>query len=305
MIPNSILITNGKGGVGKTSLAVNLAGIAAHNGWRTLLIDTDPQGNAARDLGVIADTDDGANLSDAILARNVLTPMRAVRPNLDFAAGGPVLDTVGADIQALMARGQYLTALGRLETAIAPHAGRYDLIVLDSPPGEPALQTLAARAAHYLVIPTAPDDCSIDGLANVFERHSHLRTEGGNPDLHILGVAITLTVTNATAVQRRARTALAELLGDETHVFTNTIRFAQAAAAGARSTGRLAHEYETDAAGAEPWWKTHAAGATPVGYSSAAAGLASDYQRLADEILTAYTDRATGRHLHLTGKASA
>ena len=166
MIPNTLLITNGKGGVGKTSLTANLGGLAAFCGWRTLLVDTDPQGNLARDLGVIDTTDDGHNLAQAILGRQPLTPMRAVRTNLDLAPGGHLLDIVPAEIQTLMARGKFNSALAGLETAIAPHAGRYDLIVIDSPPGDRALQTLAARAAHYLVIPTAPDDCSIDGLAS-------------------------------------------------------------------------------------------------------------------------------------------
>jgi chromosome partitioning protein len=292
MIPNTILITNGKGGVGKTSLAANLGGLAAFFGWRTLLVDTDPQGNLARDLGVIDDTDDGANLADAILNRAVLAPMRAVRENLDLAPGGHLLESVPAEIQALMARGQYLSAIGRLETAISPHAGRYDVIVIDSPPGERALQTLAARAAHYLVIPTAPDDCSIDGLANVFDRYNNLRTDGGNPDLEILGVALTLTVTNAHAVRRRARQTLAELLGNQTTVFDHTVRFAQAAATDCRRTGRLAHEYEADAAAASPWWQHRDDTTQPV-YSGAATGLAEDYHALTNEILTTYAQQAS------------
>ena len=56
-----------KGGVGKTSLVANLAGLAANGGWKTLAIDTDPQGNLARDIGVINDADDD-NLTAAILA---------------------------------------------------------------------------------------------------------------------------------------------------------------------------------------------------------------------------------------------
>jgi CO dehydrogenase nickel-insertion accessory protein CooC1 len=56
MIPNTILVMNGKGGVGKTSLVANLGGLAAFAGWRTLLVDTDPQGNLGRDLGVMVPT---------------------------------------------------------------------------------------------------------------------------------------------------------------------------------------------------------------------------------------------------------
>ncbi|CAB4557343.1 MAG: ParA family protein [Actinomycetes bacterium] len=292
MIPNSILVTNGKGGVGKTSLVANVAGLAAASGWRTLAIDTDPQGNLARDLGVLEAADDGTNLHEAILGRTSLAPITSVRDRLDLAPGGPALDGLTSEIHTIMARGQYLTALTLLETALTPITGDYDLIIIDSPPGERALQTLAARAAHHLVIPTAPDDCSIDGLGAVFGRFQHLRTEGGNPELNMLGVALTLTVTQATAVQRRVRHTLSELLDDRVEVFASTVRFAQAAAVACRRDGRLAHEYEQVALNAEPRYATTG----PVeAYSRAATGLASDYQNLTNEILTAHTNHQLRR----------
>jgi chromosome partitioning protein len=173
------------------------------------------------------------------------------------------------------------------ERAIVPIAGGYDLIVIDTPPGERAVQTLAAHAAHHVVVPTAPDDCSIDGLATVFDRVQHLRTEGANPHLDLLGVAITLTVSNARAVQRRLRHTLFDLLAGDVPVFFNSIRFAQAAATDCRRRGLLAHEYETAAHQAGGWWTQ------PDGerYSTAAAGLAADYSALADEILGAHNTR--------------
>ena len=289
MIPNTILITNGKGGVAKTSLVANLAGLAAKGGWKTLAVDTDPQGNLARDFGVINDTDDGDNLAAAILGSSLLRPMVGVRPGLDLVPGGPTLETVPPQIQALMGRGHYLSALGRLEAAIAPIADRYDLIVLDSPPGDRALQTLAARTARFVIVPTAPDDCSVDGLAAVFERVTHLRLEGGNPDLEFLGVVLTLTTANGTAIRRRARRTLHELLGD-IPVFEHTIRFAQAAAVDCRRSGQLAHEYEQAALDAPAWWEQRQH-PEPTLYSSAAASLAGDYHRLVNEVLGQYVIR--------------
>jgi cellulose biosynthesis protein BcsQ len=288
MIRNTILITNGKGGVAKTSLVANLAGLAAKGGWRTLAIDTDPQGNLARDFGVINDTDDGDNLAAAILGTSPLEPMLGVRPGLDLAPGGPSLDAVPPQIQALMSRGNYLSALGRLEAAVAPIADRYDLIVIDSPPGDRALQTLAARASRFVVVPTAPDDCSVDGLAAVFERVTHLRQDGGNPDLEILGVVLTLTTANGRAIRRRARQTLLELLGN-IPLFDNTIRFAQAAAIDCRSAGQLAHEYAATALAAPDCRERRAQ--APARYSVAAASLASDYHGLANEVLASFAVR--------------
>jgi chromosome partitioning protein len=204
MIEHAIVVMNGKGGVGKTSLTANLGGLAAHSGWRVLLIDIDQQGNLARDLGVLDASDAGMNLRAAIAGTAPLAPIPA-RANLDLVPGGEHLEPLTSDINTTIGQGRYRTALAMLEQAITPIAGGYDLIVIDTPPGERAVQTLAAHAAHHVVVPTAPDDCSIDGLATVFDRVQHLRTEGANPHLDILGVAITLTVSNARAVQRRLR----------------------------------------------------------------------------------------------------
>lgn len=292
MIPNSILTINGKGGVGKTSLVANLCGLAAASRWRVLAVDTDPQGNLARDLGVLAASDDGLNLRDAILGRTPLIPLTNVRPGLDLAAGGRHMDSLVAEVQLMMARGQYLTALGLVEAMLAKVADRYDLIVIDSPPGERAIQTLAARAAGHLLIPTAPDDCSVDGLGAVFDLYQQLRVDGGNTDLDILGVVLTLTVSTATNVKRTVRNTLRSLLGEQIIVFDSTIRFAQAAAVDCRRDGRLAHEYEKAALSADPWWKATAKGES---FSSAATGLADDYQQLTNEILAALTATRTAR----------
>ena len=293
MIPNTILTINGKGGVGKTSLVANIAGLTAGSGWRTLAIDTDPQGNLARDLGVLEQADDGTNLRDAILNRTPLTPLRNVRPGLDLAPGGRHLDSLVAEVQLMMARGQYLSALGLFDRMLTGIADNYDLIIIDSPPGERAIQTLAARAAAHLLIPTAPDDCSVDGLGAVFDLYQQLRTDGGNPNLNILGVVLMLTVTTATNVKRTVRNTLTELLGDHIQVFDTTIRFAQAAAVDCRRDGRLAHEYEQAALIADTWWKhTTTKGET---FSRAATGLANDYQQLTNEILTTLTHTTTQR----------
>ena len=292
MISNSLLTINGKGGVGKTSLVANIAGLTAGSGWRVLAIDTDPQGNLARDLGVLPQADDGENLRDAILGKAPLTPLRAVRAGLDLAPGGRHLDSLVAEVQLMMARGQYLTALGLFDRMLATVADGYDLIIIDSPPGERAIQTLAARAAGHLLIPTAPDDCSVDGLGAVFELYQQLRTDGGNPDLGILGVVLMLTVSTATNIKRTVRATLTQLLGSHVKVLDTTVRFAQAAAVDCRRDGRLAHEYEQAAQAAEPWWKNTTKGET---FSRAATGLADDYQRLTNEVLAAFTGATSER----------
>lgn len=284
MIPNSILVMNGKGGVGKTSLVANLAANAAAGGWKVLAVDTDPQGNLARDLGVLAPSDAGRNLREAGLAMELLEPMRDVRPNLDVAPGGEELHGLLGNIQACFSRGQFLSATAVIERAIAPIAASYDLVVMDSPPGEKALQTAAARAARFILIPTCPDECSIDGLGVVFDHYHQLRHEGTNPQLGVLGVVLALVPVAGTAIARRARATLHELLGGQVPVFAQTVRFAQTAAVDCRRLGLTASEYAARACTAEPWYRDRASERC----STAAAGLAADYELLTAQILRRY-----------------
>ena len=82
-------IANGKGGVGKTTLTATLGQIAAAAGRRVLIVDLDPQGTLAYDLGYDADTEGGVELFDAVARRRRLQPtFRDVRPNLDVVAAG-------------------------------------------------------------------------------------------------------------------------------------------------------------------------------------------------------------------------
>ena len=93
-ITNTIAFANGKGGVGKTSVTANVAGIAALSGWRVLTIDLDPQGNLGNDLGYLqsGESDQGAGLMAAIRDDKKLKPLRDVRPGLDSVPGGDDMD---------------------------------------------------------------------------------------------------------------------------------------------------------------------------------------------------------------------
>src|SRR5690349_23660686 len=86
-----VTVANGKGGVGKSTTACNVAGLAAVAGWRVLLIDFDPQGNAGHILGYRWEgrSDGGRHLVDTLITDRPLTPLlRNVRPNLDVVPGG-------------------------------------------------------------------------------------------------------------------------------------------------------------------------------------------------------------------------
>ena len=288
MIPSALMVSNGKGGVLKTSLAANLAGLAATSGWRVLAVDLDPQGNLASDLGVLEQSDGGAGLLAAVADQAPLEPLRDVRPGLDLVAGGPRTAELTGHLSKAALAGQFVH--GWLERALAPLAGGYNLVVFDCPPGEALIHTLALTSAHYVLIPTQPDIASIHGLGAVFGRLLEVRSST-NPAIEVLGVVVGPVGTQSKAIVRDTRARLTELLGESVPVFDRTIRLAQAAAVHCRERGLLAHEYETAAGQATPWYQRRKSGGEGPRFSSAAAGLAEDYQALATEILAAYSAR--------------
>ncbi|MDH4143676.1 MAG: ParA family protein [Acidimicrobiia bacterium] len=325
MIPQAIAVMNGKGGVGKTSLVANLAGLAAAAGWRVLAVDLDQQGNLESRLGYQDRSDQGDGLVAAALDLEPLVVVEAVRPNLDAVAGGAALRNLPNELIRRVATGVITDhrAATWLDEALAPLARRYDLVVFDTPPSGSAIHLAAAVAAHYVVVPTAPDRDSIEGLAEIATLFAEV-LDSWNRDIELLGVALTLLVTGAVAIERRARDELGSILAPGLPVFDRTIRFAQKAATHFAERGVLAHEYESEAAAAEPWFSrlrppperepgsspdetlTPGANATartapdttgeadetsPVAYSSAASGLAADYEGVVNEILSAFSVR--------------
>jgi cellulose biosynthesis protein BcsQ len=292
VLVNTLAVVNSKGGVGKTSVAANIAGLAARAGWHTLIADLDAQGNLSRDLGYYESSDDGQALFEAILASRPPQP-RQVRPNLAVVTGGGLLARLDA---ALTGEHQPNPAgsarLYSLESTLAPLAGDYDLIVLDCPPSVSApLVTEALNLARFAVIPTRCDEASIDGLAGLAGHVNALTASGGNPDLEVLGVVLFDVGATHTAIHRTARGQLEELLQGITPVLQATIRSGPRAAHDMRRLGLLAHEYEHHADQALPWHEAHRRGLQPPRFAANADGLASDYEQLTHELLEQFLQR--------------
>lgn len=294
MIPNVVAVTNGKGGVLKTSITANLAGVASAGGWSVLLVDTDPQGNLARDLGLVEESDQGAGLRDAVADSGSIVPVKA-RERLDWIPGGEHLDDLVAELNRRALTGKFAGVLGSLEAVLRPLAHSYDIILIDTPPGDAMLQRCTAEAAHFALVPTAPDEASIDGLNKVAARMIEARQT--NPDYDILGVVLAPVTSGATKVQSVARAQLEKELGGQWPVFDSTIRFAQKAAVDCRAEGRLVVEYEevaermrADSTIAQRI-RDRKAGKEVKDFSTAAGGLAGDYQQLTDEVLAEFSRR--------------
>lgn len=285
-----ISFANGKGGAGKTTCAVNVAGISAAADWKTLFIDLDPQGNAGHDLGygwpnangeVL--TDRGAHLFQALSSEaTVLAPvLKDVRPNLDVICGGSMLNDLEDIIVGRSRRNQDSRTL--LAQELAGLAHEYDLIIIDTPPTRPALLQLALAATRWVVIPTKSDRGSIEGLRTLSEEV--VRVRDVNPDLAVLGAVLFDTGTSATRIRANASEDISAVLGGAGELFGPFIRHAEGPAVQAREDGLLASELADRAKNAEPWYEALKKGRKPQQIAGTAPALAEDFMLLTDAIL--------------------
>jgi chromosome partitioning protein len=238
-----LAVTNQKGGVGKTTTAINTAASLAANDLHVLVVDSDPQGNATTGLGATKDPTrpslynvllGGADLSEAVLHTGF--------EGLDLIPGDKNL--VGANLELVDAVKREF----RLQEKMIPARSLYDFILIDCPPALDLLTLNALIAADSVLIPIQCEFFALEGISELMDTIQRIRESFGHP-LEIEGILLTM-FDDRTNLTRQVAADLRDFFGDQVFktVIPRSIRLAEAP-----SHGQTILAYDVRSRGAESY----------------------------------------------------
>jgi len=242
---NVIAVANQKGGVGKTTTALNLSAGLAQRGQRVLLVDLDPQANCTSGLGIEPPENCGIYpvlLGTATVHQQVVP---TGRDNLSLVPAD--MDLAGVEIE-LARSDDHLTRLRHILQALKPNL-LYDFCILDTPPSLGVLMTSALAAADEILIPLQCEWYGLEGLAKIVHVIDQIRGSGANPDLRLEGIVMTM-FDGRTLLSRQVVDEVAKFFPDQIYhtMIPRTIRIGEAP-----SHGRSIFEHDPNGFGAQAY----------------------------------------------------
>src|SRR6059058_1434966 len=242
MRARTFAVANQKGGVGKTTTAINLAACLAEAGERSLVVDLDPQANATSGLGERANGSSSIDLLDGAPLRELAKPTRFA--NLDLVPAKPDLAGTAAELSRRGDGELYLTE------ALATANSDYSFVFVDCPPSLGPLTVNALAAADRVLVPLQAEYYALEGLAQLVRSVELIRARL-NPRLALAGVILTMVdgrTKLAADVATEVRRHFGRLVFDA--AVPRSVRLAEAPSHGLPVTS-----YDRRSAGADAYWK--------------------------------------------------
>jgi chromosome partitioning protein len=242
-VADIIVVTNQKGGVGKTTTTVNLAAYLAKSGQRVLLIDLDPQGNSTSGLGIDKEVV-RKSLYD-VLVRG--TPAQEIR----IGTGADGLDLIPSSVVLAAAEVELVSQIARenrLKQAIEEIQSEYDYIIIDCPPSLGILTVNGLVSADHVLIPVQTEYYALEGLSQLLHTIQRVRVSL-NPQLSLLGVLLTM-YNKHTLLSRQVEEEVKKHFPNKVFetIIPRNIRLAEAP-----SFGKVIYQYDRFGKGASAY----------------------------------------------------